>query len=390
MIIIGIDAINIRQGGGVTHLAQMLKAFEESDFPELKIIIWANKNFELLIPKSQNIEVRTNWWIDSILPIRLLWQLLIIQRDIRLCKVDVFFCPGGIAPFFINIPIVVMSQNLLPFEINEAKRFGKYSYMYIKLMLLRFIQSRSFLKANGLIFLTEYAKTTVNNLIGDLNNKSIVIPHGLEKRFFKKTPALLNSNKFDIKSPFKILYVSILMPYKHQINVAIAIDRLRSMGVPVTIEFVGKSVDRYGRQFEEKIFNLDSEREYLIFNGEHTFDTLEKVYHSSDAFIFASTCENMPNILLEAMASGLPIACSHFGPMPEILENAGVFFNPESIESISNAIAKIFYDHKFRNEIATLAMLRAQGYSWERCSRDTFSYIIKVYLENKRVKNVRQ
>ena len=47
-------------------------------------------------------------------------------------------------------------------------------------------------------------------------------------------------------------------------------------------------------------------------------------------FVFASSCENMPNTLVEAMASGLPIACSDRGPMPEILRDGGTYFDPEN------------------------------------------------------------
>ena len=43
----------------------------------------------------------------------------------------------------------------------------------------------------------------------------------------------------------------------------------------------------------------------------------------SNIFIFASSCENMPITLIEGMASGLPIACSDRGPMPEVLQDGG-------------------------------------------------------------------
>lgn len=46
------------------------------------------------------------------------------------------------------------------------------------------------------------------------------------------------------------------------------------------------------------------------------------IYNLADIGIFASTCENFPNILIEKMAAGLPCIVSNYGPMPEIAKNA--------------------------------------------------------------------
>ena len=55
----------------------------------------------------------------------------------------------------------------------------------------------------------------------------------------------------------------------------------------------------------------------------------------SEIMILSSRFEGLPNILLEAMAASLPIACSNRGPMPEILKDAGIYFNPEQVSSIT-------------------------------------------------------
>ena len=81
-----------------------------------------------------------------------------------------------------------------------------------------------------------------------------------------------------------------------------------------------------------------------IFTEIKSFVPHEKVHelHSTaDIFVFASSCENMPNTLIEAMAAGLPIACSNRGPMPEVLQDAGVYFDPEVPSSIAEAIENL-------------------------------------------------
>ena len=78
--------------------------------------------------------------------------------------------------------------------------------------------------------------------------------------------------------------------------------------------------------------------EFIKDEGPVPFSKLHVHYNDHDIFVFPSSCENMPNILIEAMASGLPIVCSDRGPMPEVLGDGGSYFNPDSIDSIVNAL----------------------------------------------------
>ena len=79
----------------------------------------------------------------------------------------------------------------------------------------------------------------------------------------------------------------------------------------------------------------------------------------------------MPNILLEAMAAGLPIASSNRGPMPEILGESGVYFDPEQPEQIAAALEELLRDPSLRAHRAQAAYERAATYSWRRCAGET-------------------
>jgi len=69
---------------------------------------------------------------------------------------------------------------------------------------------------------------------------------------------------------------------------------------------------------------LGPAREFITQTGVVPPNDLATLLAEFDLFIFASSCENMPNTLLEGMASDLPIACSNRGPMPEVLRDGGV------------------------------------------------------------------
>ena len=79
--------------------------------------------------------------------------------------------------------------------------------------------------------------------------------------------------------------------------------------------------------------------------------------------------------LVEAMSSGLPIACSDRGPMPEILGDGGVYFDPENPDSIAAAIESIILKQDMRIFIASRAEELSKQYSWARCKSETFGFL---------------
>jgi glycosyltransferase involved in cell wall biosynthesis len=95
-------------------------------------------------------------------------------------------------------------------------------------------------------------------------------------------------------------------------------------------------------------------------------------------FVFASSCENMPSTLIEAMASGLPIACSDRGPMPEVLQDGGTYFDPEDPASIAAAIGELLQSPERRRSAAARARALAARYSWARCADETWSFLAGV------------
>ena len=94
----------------------------------------------------------------------------------------------------------------------------------------------------------------------------------------------------------------------------------------------------------------------------------------NDAVIFASSCENMPNILIESMASGLPIACSDKHPMPEFLKDGGYYFNANSVDSIKKAIINLIEDKDALKKIKQ-NLNNVRNLKWEETSKKTFNFI---------------
>jgi glycosyltransferase involved in cell wall biosynthesis len=372
---LGIDASNIRAGGGVTHLVELLRAVQPQDHGCEQVIVWGNSSTLGQIGHFPGLCKIQEPMLEKPLPIRLYWQRFILDRLVRKQGCDVLFVPGGSYSGMFR-PFVTMSQNLLPFKAEEVRRYG-VSRPALKLLLLRRAQLATFKRASGLIFLTKYACITVGKFLDGRTPKTALIPHGVNN-CFRREPKLQKSiSAYSHESPLHLLYVSHIEPYKHQSDVVEAVSTLREAGAPVILDLVGP-LGNARRLFFKTMYRYDVRNEWVKYRGAVPFAQLHNVYQSADIFVYASSCENMPNILLEAMAAGLPIACSNKQPMPEILGDCGVYFDPESPTQIANAIKRLIDNPDLRELICRGAYERAKVFTWERCARETFSFLANI------------
>ena len=379
-MVVGIDASNLGPGGSMTHLTNLLAVAEPDAAGIARVLVWGGSRNLARLPERAWLEKVPVATLDGGLVSRLLWQRFRLPALAR-ASCDVLFVPGGNAsPRF--RPVVTMSRNMLPFEWHELRRYGA-SWATLRLLLLRIGQSRTFRRADGLIFLTEYARSRVAR-IARLPARVTVIPHGVEERFriaVREPRALADCTP---ERPLRGLYVSIVDVYKHPWHVARAVHALREAGVPIAIDFVGPAYGPALTRFEATLRELDPERRFLRYRGAVPFERLHELLRECELFVFASSCENMPNVLLEGMAAGLPIACSNRGPMPEVLGDTGVQFDPELPEEIARAILTLAEDTDLRRRCAEAASARAREFSWRRCAEATLAFLAATEKEAQR------
>jgi glycosyltransferase involved in cell wall biosynthesis len=381
-LIVGIDASNLLLGGGRTHLIELLENSDPESFGISQIVLWGSESTLSLVNEKNWLKKIIHPALEKGLLSRLKWQFLALKKQAKEQNCDLLFVPGGtyLGTFH---PFVTMSRNLLPFEWNELKRFG-WSKSTIKLILLHLAQKYTFRKTDGLIFLSNYAKNTVEKTIGDISGKKIIIPHGIGKRFFIKPRTQKPIQQYSNENPIRILYVSIINVYKHQWNVIEAIANLRNeTGWPILLELVGPHQNKSLTRLHKSIKKFDPVGKWIVYHGHKPFNELHNIYANADIGLFASSCENMPNILLETMAAGLPVASSNRGPMPEILGESGVYFDPENILEIKSVLQSLISSHEERFILSNSSFLLAQKYTWEICSNNTFTFLSEIYNRKK-------
>jgi glycosyltransferase involved in cell wall biosynthesis len=374
---LGIDASNIRAGGGITHLYEILRILEPNEFGIDRITIWSGRSTLASLENKPWLEKVSLPVLDKSLPFRTFWQLFLLDRSLREAKIDFLFIPGGI--YFGNFePFATMSQNLLPFDDAERKRFG-LSLLGIKLYIIKLLQKATFQHADGIIFLTETAKEIVQQQVGSLFSSAKVINHGVSGDFQLEPREQKPLSTYNFSSPFRWLYVSTVSPYKHQDQVIKAAALLREKGYPVSLELIGDSHGSALSQLNKTINQIDPGNDFVTYHGPIAYTELKNFYHNVDGFIFASSCETFGQILLEAMSSGLPIACSERSVMPEILGKSAEYFNPENPESIAEALINLIEDIEIRRDYSWAAYKRSLEFSWDRCTQQTFSFIKDVF-----------
>jgi glycosyltransferase involved in cell wall biosynthesis len=245
---------------------------------------------------------------------------------------------------------------------------------HLRLYLILLIQNSAFRFADGVIFLTNYASKIIQQSCGSLSSVAI-IPHGVSANFKNAT----HSSDWPDKNErcVECLYISNAEMYKHQWIVVRAIAALRQKGYNLSLKLVGGGTGRAQKLINEAIAEVDPENSFVSQFDFVSQNELVDLLVKADIFIFASSCENMPVTLVEAMAIGLPIACSDRGPMPQVLSDGGVYFDPENLESIALAIEHIIEDPYLRQRISNRAKELSEQYSWSRCADETWDYIVK-------------
>lgn len=373
---VGIDASNLRTGGGVTHLVDLLQAVEPQAHGLEGVVVWGGHATLAALPPAPWLHLRHEPALDGGLLTRARWQRSVLAARLREAGCDILFAPGGTYGGHFR-PFVTMSRNLLPFEATERGRYG-LTAMRLKLAVLARTQAATLRRADGVIFLNAYARRAVERTTGRLTCAVREIPHGVAEAFRARPRPARPLAACSQADPFRLLYVSTIEPYKHQERVVEAVTQLRAAGMPVSLELVGGGREPWVTRLRETIARVDPAGQNIHYAGSVPHDVLPARYHAADAFVFASSCENMPNILLEAMASGLPIACAARGPMPDMLGDAGWYFDPERAGDIATALRALIDDPVTRDARAHAAWQRAAGYSWTRCAADTFALLREV------------
>lgn len=375
-LIVGIDASRNRSGGAKAHLIGILSQCDPVKHGIKEIHIWSFRSLLDQLPDYPWLIKHNPSSLEKNLFKQIIWQASSLAKELKSAHCDILFSSCGSSFCFFK-PMVTLSQDMLSYEPGVMSYFG-YGISRLRLLCILILQNLTFRRSQGVIFLSRYAGEVIQESCGRLPNIAY-IPHGVNEVFGEVQP--MYSWPKTGERPVSCIYVSNMDMYKHQWLVIEAISSLRARGYEITLKLVGGGTPVAEKLVKNAIENSYGKGDFVkriefVAHGE-----IPALLSESDLFVFASSCENMPVTLIEGMAVGLPIACSDRGPMPEVLDNGGVYFDPEDYRSIADAIEKILCSSNLRSSISQQAKSLSLQYNWKHCSDDTFEYISEVYKE---------
>ncbi|HEX4435958.1 MAG TPA: glycosyltransferase family 1 protein [Solirubrobacteraceae bacterium] len=107
-------------------------------------------------------------------------------------------------------------------------------------------------------------------------------------------------------------------------------------------------------------------------------EELEGLWSIARAFVFPSLYEGFGLPVLEAMARGVPVACSNSSSLPEVAGDAALLFDPCSEQEIAEAIQRLLDDGALTQGLRERGLARAAKFTWERTARLTLEVYAKV------------
>ena len=371
---IGIDATSIVDGGGFTHLSQLLINYLKINKRlSNQLNIYASQKVLDQLPNHSSFFKISFPFLNKSKFHRIFFQSFLFDRILKK-ECDILFSITG--DYIGNFrPYIGMSQNMMLYErefwkqIKSLKEKGKFYFNFKR-------QQKCFKNAEGIVFLSQYAKKYITKVLKIEDKSTAIIHHGISNQFMSKKVEIKCLDNYSAKSPFRFLYVSTVHVYKNQWHVVEAISKLKEKGYPVSLTLIGDIIYRpSGDKLKRTIDKVDPKREFInhILHIPHT--EIADQYFNHDGIIFASSCENMPNILLESMGSGKPIACSDKSPMPEFLKEGGFYFNASSANSIFSTLEKMLRSLKTFQDFSIKNTIELKNYTWEKTATKTIDFI---------------
>jgi len=166
-----------------------------------------------------------------------------------------------------------------------------------------------------------------------------------------------------------LLYVGGLSPHKNLLRLIEAFAQSAPAGV--TLVLAGDVHDVFHTHVPEIRAAIAHHglSDRVIMTGFVPDDDLVLLYSRAYALVQPSLLEGFGLPAVEAMACGTPVISSRAGSLPEVVGDAGVYFDPTDVDSMASAIGSFLNDEAERHVLARLAREQAARFSWDNSAR---------------------
>jgi len=353
-----------RTGGPETFLYNLLSHLADIDTSAEYVLLFPESRYDLYRKLPENIilkPVKENI-ADSNLK-RLIHEHITVPHLFFKEKFDIYFQADELlSPILgiMRIPSIIVfhttAHMLIPESVGDSKA---------KLIYLNFIKRLSMKHASVPVTVSHHAKGELAGLYPNSRSRIQVIYHGIDFNKFKPDSAsesllakqygikdyfLSVSNRHEFKNHYNLIKAYHLLCQRNTIKEKLVIvGGVKSLKEEERIkEYIKKN------QLEQSIYLIDYIEQYQVAS----------VYQHAKAYLFPSTFETFGFTPLEAMACGIPTACSRFSCIPEICGSATEYFDPYDIEDMTKAMEQLLFNSLRREFLIKMGLEHVTQFSW--------------------------
>ncbi len=375
-LLIGINALYLIPGGvGGTeiYLRNVLQALARID-PANEYFVLRNRDTgKDLTPDAPRFRDCPQPVSGRFRPARLLYEQIALPAVCARLRLDALFNGGFTAPLLGAPPMVTVFHDL------QYLRHPEY-YRWFDLPFWSAMLPASARRSRRIVALSETVKEDVVHYYGYPANRIAVAPHGVEPEFDE----VAERRRREPPTEKLILCVSTLHPHKNLHGLLTAFAQFREANTGWKLCLAGM------KGFETE--RIEARRRELRLEDSVTITgwipraELYDLFARAAAFVYPSQFEGFGIPVLEALAAGVPAACSRLPSLAEIAGACATFFDPNRIDEMVRAVEAITSDTPERERLRQAGLERARDFTWERSARALVRVFEEVVQEKTRSK----
>lgn len=301
---------------------------------------------------------------------RAIREAITLRRIARAEQADVVFTPYQAGSLPQGLRHILMLRNMEPF------RFRKYSYGFhgaVRNALLEKWSAYCLQHAERVIAVSDYAYACAEQELRVDRRRLSVVYHGRDPAFDAQPGRSVGEVQDTPPLPFPyILSVGSLLPYRRAEDIIEAFSAHVAQRAPnLHVVFAGDSSEETYKRYLRQKTRASPYPQRIHFLGNVPSRALPALYRGASCYIAATEIEACPNAVIEALASSCPIVASRTPPLPEILRDAAMFYEPRNLGELGLAIRKVIADPSVSEALSRSAWQRAHHFSWDACAKKT-------------------
>jgi glycosyltransferase involved in cell wall biosynthesis len=290
-------------------------------------------------------------------------------------RLDLLHVPHFNVPLLYRRPFVVTIHDVTPqqFPGPLVKR------SLLRRLAYQLVFRHAVRSCKKLITISRHTRQQIEQYVQVRAHNTVTIYPGIDSKFTNPTlrdnaKVLECKNFYSISSPY-ILYVGVWRDHKNIIGLVKAFELMCQQGNTTHVLVLGGKPDPGYPEISEYI-DASPVRSRILTLGFVSDTHLPALYAGADVFVLPSFNEGFGLVVVEALLCGTPVAASSTTSVPEILQNAGIYFDPYNHVDIARAINQITANPQQKKELIISGLKICQQYTWDICAKKHF----EVYL----------